>query len=188
MVINVGQADTDPIVRKALAIGADEAIRVDADPADSYFVAKQIAHFAQAGGYDLILCGRETIDYNGAQVGTMVAELLGQPFVGGVNKLDLNGTEATMSREVDGGKEVVSANLPLVASVQEGITEPRIPTMRGIMSARTKPLQVEQVVVDEQFTHHKLYEPPRPKSDCKYVDPENVGELVRLLHEEAKVI
>ncbi|MCH8331896.1 MAG: electron transfer flavoprotein subunit beta/FixA family protein [Bacteroidetes bacterium] len=187
-VINVGGVDTEPIIRKALALGAEEAIRVDAEPTDSFFVATQIAHFAKVGEYDIVLTGRETIDFNGSQVGGMIAAMLDIPFISGVSSLELNGNEATFHREIEGGKEVVTSSIPFVASAQEGITTPRIPNMRGIMSARTKPLKVEQPVSDEKLTSNNLFESPPAKGECVFIDSETPEKLVELLHSEAKVI
>jgi electron transfer flavoprotein beta subunit len=187
-VINVGLVDTEPIIRKAFAIGADDGIRVDADPADSYFVAVQLAHYAKEGNYDLIILGRETIDYNGSQIGGMLAELLGLPFVSGCPRLDVEGDSLNLDREIEGGKETLVVKMPCVASGQEGLTEPRIPTMRGIMSARTKPLKVVPAVSNELLTSAKVYELPPAKSGCKFVDAATPEKLVELLHSEAKVI
>ncbi len=187
-VLNVGEAETEPTIRKALAIGADDAIRVDADPTDSYFVASQIAHFAKAGEYDLILMGRESIDFNGGQVHGMVGEMLGIPSVSPVMTLDLEGNTAKMSREIEGGKEYVEVELPIVAGCQEPIAEWKIPNMRGIMSARSKPLTVEQPVSDEALTGVSAFELPPDKGDVKLVDSDNLEELVNLLKNEAKVI
>src|SRR3990172_4846526 len=141
-VINVGQPNTEPNLRKALAIGADDAIRVNAEPTDAYFVAFQIAEVIKKNTYDVILAGKESIDYNGGQVPEMIAEFLGIPSVSVATKLDINGTTATLEREIDGGKEVVETKLPFVAGAQKGMSEPRIPNMRGIMTARSKPLVV----------------------------------------------
>ncbi|MBN8701627.1 MAG: electron transfer flavoprotein subunit beta/FixA family protein [Bacteroidetes bacterium] len=187
-VINVGAATTEPNIRKALAIGADDAIRVNAEPTDAYFVATQIAEVAKKNGYDIILTGRESIDYNGGQVAGMIAELLGMPSVSVATKLDVAGTEATLEREIDGGKEVVKMSLPLVASAQKGMAEPRIPNMRGIMTARTKPLTVVEPVGADMLTSSAGYELPPAKSACKYIKADNIDELVNLLHTEAKVI
>lgn len=187
-VLNVGGANTEPNIRKALAIGADDAIRINAEPSDAYFVASQIAEVAKQNGYDMILTGRESIDYNGAQVGGMVAELMGLPFISVATKLDVNGTTATLEREIDGGKEVIEVNTPFVASAQKGMAEPRIPNMRGIMTARTKPLNVVEPTGDAGATSIAAYDKPPAKSACKMVDADNVDELVNLLHTEAKVI
>jgi electron transfer flavoprotein beta subunit len=151
-------------------------------------VARQIAHYAQAGGYDLILMGKESVDYNGYQVHGMVAELLGWPAITPAIKLDVNGQTATLEREIEGGKEVITAPLPLVASCQQPMCEPRIPNMRGIMTARTKPLQVVEPVAAEAKTRFDAYTLPEKKSGVKLIDPANAGELIRLLRNEAKVI
>ena len=185
-VLNVGAAETEPTIRKALAIGADDAIRVDAVPTDSYFVAMQIA--AQAEGYDLILMGRESIDYNSGVVHGMVGELLGRPSVSPVMKLDIEGTTVKMQREIEGGKESLEASLPLVAGCQEPIAEWKIPNMRGIMSARTKPLNVVQPKAVEPTVVFEKYELPPPKGAVKMISEDNVGELVSLLKNEAKVL
>ncbi len=187
-VINIGEAETEPTIRKALAIGADEAIRVNAEPTDAFFVAKQIAHFAEKGNYDLILMGRESIDFNGGQVHGMVGELLGIPSMSPVMTLDIEGNTAKLSREIEGGKEHMELELPLVAGCQEPIAEWKIPNMRGIMSARSKPLAVEDPVSDEKKTSVKVFELPPEKSEVKMIDPENIGELVNLLKNEAKVL
>ncbi|MBS1486295.1 MAG: electron transfer flavoprotein subunit beta/FixA family protein [Bacteroidetes bacterium] len=185
-VINVGLVETEPTIRKALAIGADDAIRVNAFPTDSLFVAAQIAE--QAKGYDLILMGRESIDFNGGVVHAMVGEMLGIPSVSPVMKLDINGTKATMTIEIEGGKEQVEANLPLVAGCQEPIAEWKIPNMRGIMSARTKPLKVVEAKSVEVTSVNKSFELPAPKGAVKMISADNVAELVTRLKTEAKVL
>lgn len=185
-VLNVGLADTEPTIRKALAIGADDAIRVNADPTDSFFVASQIAEHAK--GFDLILMGRESIDFNGGIVHAMVGELLGLPAISPVMKLDIDGSKVKMAREIEGGKELVEANLPLVAGCQEPIAEWKIPNMRGIMSARTKPLKVvEPKAVDKSVATQKFVLPP-PKGAVKMISADNVAELVTKLKTEAKVL
>ncbi len=185
-VLNVGQVETEPTIRKALAIGADDAIRINAEPADSFFVASQIAEHAK--GYDLILMGRESIDFNGGVVHAMVAEMLGIPAVSPVMKLEIDGTKVKMAKEIEGGKENVEANLPLVAGCQEPIAEWKIPNMRGIMSARTKPLKVVEPKSVEQSVVTKKFELPPPKGAVKMVSADNVAELVTLLKNEAKVL
>ena len=187
--INVGGADAEPIIRKALALGGDEAIRVNAtDLHDSFYVASQIAEVARSGGYDIIFTGKETIDYNGSSIGGMVAELLDLPFISLATKFELNGTSASITREIEGGEEVNEVPLPVVVSCQKGMAEARIPNMRGIMAARTKPLKVVEPVAVEALTSVSTFELPPPKAGVKLVDADNVAELVRLLHEEAKVI
>lgn len=190
-VINVGTSETEPTLRKALAIGANDAIRVDAEPTDAWFVASQIAAHAKEGGYDLVIAGRESIDYNGSQVPGMVAAMLGVPFVNACVGLEVDGGKATVIREIDGGKEKSIISLPAVIAGQKGLVEEsdlRIPNMRGIMQARTKPLKVVAPVASERKTKAVLFEKPAPKASVKLVDPDNIEELVRLLHEEAKVI
>lgn len=186
--ISVGEADYDPVIRKALALGADEAIRVNIKSTDSYCVASQIAHVAREGHYDLILTGKETIDYNGASVSGMIAQLLDLPFVSLATHLEVEGTEANVRREIEGGEEVCTVQLPLVISCMKGMAEQRIPNMRGIMAARTKPLKVTDPVDCENLTEIVNYELPEAKTGVKLVEAGNEEELVRLLHEEAKVI
>lgn len=187
-VLNVGLAETEPTIRKALAIGADDAIRVNAEPVDSFFVATQIAEQARAGGYDLILMGRESIDYNSGVVHGLVGELLQIPSVSPVMKLDLEGTKAKLTREIEGGKEFVEVNLPFVAGCQEPIAEWKIPNMRGIMSARTKPLKVVEAKAVDAGVKLTKYELPPPKGAVKMIPADKVGELVTLLKTEAKVL
>jgi electron transfer flavoprotein beta subunit len=184
--ITVGTADADPIIRKALALGGDEAIRVNADSHDSFYIASQIA--ALAKDYDLVLTGKETIDYNGSSIGGMVAELLELPYVSLATKLELAGAKATVTREIEGGEEVNEVELPLVLSAQKGMAEARIPNMRGIMAARTKPLKVVEPVAADALTAVTSFGLPPAKAGVKLVAADNVEELVRLLHEEAKAI
>lgn len=187
-VVNVGAADTEPTIRKALAIGADDAIRVNAEPTDSFFVASQIAAIAKEGGYDLILMGRESIDYNSGVVHGIVGEMLGIPSVSPVMKLEIEGNTVKMAREIEGGKEYLEATLPLVAGCQEPIAEWKIPNMRGIMSARTKPLKVVEPVAVESGVKLQQFELPPPKGSVKMISADNVQELVALLKNEAKVL
>jgi electron transfer flavoprotein beta subunit len=186
--LHVGTAASEPTIRKALAIGADRAIRVDADPRDSLFVAQEIAAIAKKDTYDLILMGRESIDFNGAVVHGMVAELLGLPCVNPVMKLEINGSKATLLKEIEGGKETVEVSLPFVAGCQEPIAEWKIPNMRGIMAARTKPLEVVAPSSSESASIITSFELPPAKGAVKLVSPDNVEELVRLLRSEAKVL
>ena len=186
--ITVGSAADDPTIRKALAIGANDAVRIDADPSDPYFVAKQIAEYAKNESFDIILTGKETINYNGAQIGGMIAEMLNTPFVSLATKLDVDNDVATLERDVKGGVEVVEVNTPFVLSAAKGMAEQRIPNMRGIMAARTKPLNVVSPVEQEPLSSVVKFELPDAKSGCKYLEPENMDELVELLHNEAKVI
>ena len=187
-VLNVGTAETEPTLRKALAIGADDAVRVNAFPSDSFFVAKQIAAVAKEQNYDLILMGRESIDFNGGMVHGMVGELLGIPSISPVMKLEIDGSTAKIAREIEGGKEYLEVGLPFVAGCQEPIAEWKIPNMRGIMSARTKPLKVVEASDNTVMTITESFELPPAKGQVKMIDKDNVGELVRLLKEEAKVL
>ena len=187
-IITVGSAADDAVIRKALAIGADDAVRINAEPQDAYYTAMQIAEYAKANGFDMVLTGKETINYNGSQVGGMIAEAMGTPFVSLASKLDMNGNTATLETEIVGGVEVVEVNTPFVVSCAKGMAEQRIPNMRGIMAARTKPLNVVEPAGIEPLTAFESYELPPAKSACKMIDPENMDELVNLLHNEAKVI
>jgi electron transfer flavoprotein beta subunit len=187
-IVNVGTAADDAVIRKALAIGADEAVRIDANPTDAFFTAAQIAHYAKENAFDLVLTGKETINYNGSQVGAMIAESLGMPFISLATKLDIKGTTATLEKEIIGGIQVVEAQLPFVVSCAKGMAEQRIPNMRGIMAARTKPLNVVAPIEVAAMTSYVSYDTPPAKSAVKLIDPENMDELVNLLHNEAKVI
>jgi electron transfer flavoprotein beta subunit len=187
-VINVGEIATEPTIRKALAIGATDAVRVNAQPHDAWFVAKQIAEYAKQGGFDLILTGRESIDYNGAKVAGMLGELLDIPSVSVIKKLDVTGNEGTVEREIEGGKEILTIPFPFVAGTAEGVAEPKIPNMRGIMSARTKPLQVIEPVDVTVNLKVTAYETPAPRGQVKLVSNDETAKLVDLLHTEAKVI
>ena len=187
-VMTVGEVDAEPVIRKCLAIGADDAIRVNAEPLDAYFVAEQIAAIAKENNYDLILMGRESIDYNGGQVHGIVAEMLGIPSISPVMKLSISGNIATMTREIEGGKEDLEANLPLVLGCQEPIAEWKIPNMRGIMSARTKSLKVVPPIGQETLTKVANYELPAPRGAVKMIPAEQAELLIQLLRTEAKVI
>lgn len=186
--VTVGGADAEPIIRKALALGGDEAFRVNSDSHDSYYIASQIANIAKSGGYDLVFTGKETIDYNGSSIGGMVAELLDMPYVSLATKFELNGNKATITREIEGGEETNEVDLPVVVSAQKGMAEQRIPNMRGIMAARTKPLKVTEPVATDAFTSVTSFGLPPAKAGVKLVPADNVEELVRLLNEEAKAI
>jgi len=187
-VLNVGLAETEPTLRKALAIGADEAFRINADPVDSFFVATQIANHAKGIGYDLILMGRESIDYNSGVVHSLVGELLAIPSVSPVMQLDVDGTSVKLAREIEGGKEMIEVSLPLVAGCQEPIAEWKIPNMRGIMSARTKPLTSVEPASADSGVKLQRFELPPPKGSVKMISADNVPELVNLLKNEAKVL
>jgi electron transfer flavoprotein beta subunit len=184
--VTVGGADTEPIIRKALALGGDEAIRINADSHDSFYIASQIAEVAKTGGYDLIFTGKETIDYNGSSIGGMVAELLDLPYVSHAIKFDLVDGAAVIVREIDGGEETNKVGLPLTVSCQKGMAEQRIPNMKGIMGARSKPLKVQEPVAADALTSIVSFDLPPAKAGVKLVSPDTPEELVRLLHEEAK--
>ncbi|SFN54402.1 electron transfer flavoprotein beta subunit [Bizionia echini] len=190
-VVNVGGPETEPTLRKALAIGADNAIRVNTEAKDGFQVAKQLANVVKEGGYDLVIAGRESIDYNGGMVPGMLAGLIGANFVTNCISLEVDGNNAKAMREIDGGKETVTTSLPLVIGGQKGLVEEsdlRIPNMRGIMMARKKPLEVKEPVDASTETASVKFEKPAPKGSVKLIDADNVGELVNLLHNEAKVI
>lgn len=187
-IINVGTSADEPTIRKALAIGADEAVRIDAEAKDAFQVASEIARYAKDKGFDLILTGKETINYNGSQVAGMIAEYLDLPSVSLASKLDVNSSTATCDKEIVGGLQTVDVQLPAVVSCAKGMAEQRIPNMRGIMAARTKPLTVIAATTTLLNTEFVVYDLPAPKSAVKLVDPENMDELVELLHNEAKVI
>jgi len=185
----VGLVGSEPTIRKALAIGADDAIRVNADPRDAYFVASQLAEVIKSNPYDIILCGIESSDYNGSAVGGMLAEFLNIPSVSAVSYLNVENGQVLIHREIDGGKEILTLPTPFVAIVQKGITkEPRIAAMRGIMMARTKPMKVTEPVATEPLTEVLKYELPKPHAACKFFDPEHPKQLVEMLQNEAKVI
>ncbi len=186
--INVGMAGTEPTVRKALAIGAADAIRINAAPRDSYFVAKQIAEHIRQNSYDLILCGRESSDYNDSSVPMMIAEMLELPSVSSVKKITVEGNSATVEREIEGGKEVLVVPMPFVAGASEGMAEPKIPNMRGIMSARTKPLKVVEPVSVPELSKVVSYDKPAPRSAVKMISTDDAGKLWEMLREEKKVI
>ncbi|OAD45806.1 electron transfer flavoprotein subunit beta/FixA family protein [Polaribacter atrinae] len=190
-IVNVGGAETEPTLRKALAIGADDAIRVNVNPTDGLQVAKELAAVVKNGGYDLVLAGKESADYNGQMVPGMLASLTDFNFINGCVGIEVDGTAVTATREIDGGNETLSTSLPLVIGGQKGVVEEkdlRIPNMRGIMMARKKPLQVIEPVGGEASTSVQSFEKPAPKGAVKLVDADNVDELISLLHNEAKVI
>jgi len=188
-VITVGEKTVEPTLRKALAVGADNAVRIDTVPADDYYVAAQIAEYLKKEPYELIIAGIESSDYNGSAVGGMLAEFLDAPSISSVSNISFEGDAFVMKKAIDGGNETVTAATPMVAVVQKGIAiDPRIPAMRGIMMARKKPLLVEAPAEIEALTEFVNFEMPKPKPPVKMVDAENVAELFRLLHEEAKVL
>lgn len=187
-ILNVGPASNDAIIRKGLAIGADDAVRIDLDPGSSLNVAKQIAAYAKDQGFDMVFFGKETIDYNGSEVSAMTAELLDMPFISYASHMEVNGNTATIKRDIEGGTETIEVDTPFVLSAAKGLAEQRIPNMRGIMMAKRKPLKVVAPAAATDHTAIVKYELPAEKSAVKLIDPENMDELVRLLHEEAKVI
>ncbi|MGY4384203.1 electron transfer flavoprotein beta subunit [Pedobacter sp. UYP24] len=187
-VINVGESQTDPTIRKALAIGADDAVRINAAPRDAYFVAYQISEYAKTADFDMILCGRESIDYNGSQVAAMVGEFLNIPSISIIKKLEYDGSTATLDREIEGGKEVISVTGKFVASCAEGTAQPKIPNMRGIMSARTKPLVVIEAKDIPAVVTIQQFETPPPRGTVKLIPADDPSKLIDLLHQEAKVI
>jgi len=188
ILINVGSADNETVIRKGLAIGGDKAVRVNSDARDAFFVASQIAAYTKDQQFDIIFTGKETIDHNGSEVPAMIAELLNIPFIAYASHLELNGNTATVTRDIEGGVEVVEVQTPFVLSAAKGLAEQRIPNMRGIMMAKTKPIEVMEPVETELLSSIDNFETLPPKSAVKMIDPENMDELIRLLHEEAKVI
>jgi len=187
-VIHVGEASSDATIRKALATGADNAVRINAQPKDAYFVANQIAEYAKDKGFDLILAGKESIDYNGSQVASMLGEILDVPSISSVKKLTVENSQAVAEREIEGGKEILTVSLPAVIGTSEGTAEARIPNMRGIMSARTKPLEVVEATNVEDLVKIVQYETPAPRSNVQLVEAGNEASLVELLHKNARVI
>ena len=188
-VAHVGPVNNEPTLRKALAIGADDAIRIDAEATDSYFVAKELATIAK--DFDLIMAGRESIDYNGGAVPAMIAEILDLGLINGCTGLEINGINVSGEREIEGGKESLSASLPIVIAGQKGLVEESellIPNMRGIMTARTKPLNIVTAQANEERTASVSFEKPSERANCKLVEAGNEAELVNLLHNEAKAI
>lgn len=188
IILNVGPAANDAIIRKGLAIGADKAVRVDAEPTSTRAVAEEIAAYARGKEFDLILTGKETIDYNGSQLGAMIAELLDLPYVSYGVHLEAEGSVATVKRDIEGGVETVEVDLPAVVSAAKGMAEQRIPNMRGIMMAKRKPLEVVAASASADAVGYVEYALPADKGSVKLVDADDMDELVRLLHEEAKVI
>lgn len=186
--IHVGLPDSEATIRKGLSLGADDAVRVNAEGPDAFFVAEQIANYAKANGYDLILVGKETINYNGSSVGAIIGGLMDLPFVSLATKLDIAGNKATIEHDIDGGAQVVECELPMVISCAKGMAEQRIPNMRGIMAARTKPLQVVEPTQTAALTSIKSFALNPGRTTCKMIGEDNLDELVSLLHTEAKVI
>ena len=186
-VITVGEVDCDPIIRKALAMGANEAFRINAHPVNSMFVAQQIANHAKNNSYDLILTGRESIDYNGGMVQGLIAGILNLPIINVVTELEIKGNNVKANRDIDGGRQTVSASLPCVISAQKDLCEPRIPNMRGIMMARSKPLTMIEPKGDFNYTQVVKYELPPTKTGVKLIDAENAESLIDILHNEEKL-
>ncbi|GAB3927053.1 electron transfer flavoprotein subunit beta/FixA family protein [Mucilaginibacter myungsuensis] len=186
--VTVGKADVEPVIRKALALGGEEAVRIDADSNDPLQTAQYIAEYAKSGGYDLVLVGKESIDYNNGSTGVMIAELLDADFIGFATKVQVDGNTATVTREIEGGEETDTANLPVVIACQKGVAEARIPNMRGIMAARTKPLKVITPSAVLAVTEILSYELPPAKAGIKLVSADDMDALVELLHSEAKVL
>lgn len=187
-ILHVGPQANETVIRKGLAIGADDAVRVDSEPQNAMFTAAQIAAYAKSENFDIVFMGKETIDYNGSEVAAMTAEMLDAPFISYATKLDVNGNTATLDRDIEGGVETVELPLPFVVSCAKGMAEQRIPNMRGIMAAKRKPITVIPAVDATTTVQVVSYEYPAEKSGVKLIDPENMDELVNLLHNEAKVI
>jgi len=183
----VGKADVEPTIRKALAVGADSGVRIDAEAQDAFYVASQIAEYAKGQSFDVIYMGKESIDNNGSEVPGMVAELLGIPYVSFATSLEVEGGKAKITREIDGGQEVLESTFPVILSCQKGIAEWRIPNMRGIMAARTKPLAVVAAAAAEMKTEVIHYELPAPKAGCVMIAPENVDAIVKVLADKGVI-
>lgn len=187
-VIHVGLPDSDATIRKAFALGADDGVRIDNEGPDAFFVAEQIAKYATENNYELVMTGKETISYNGSSVGAMIAGFMDLPLISLATKFELDGNKAIVEHDVDGGTQAVECELPLVVSCAKGMAEQRIPNMKGIMSARTKPLTVVAATGNNNLTHIKSYTLSAGRTTCKMIDENNMDELVNLLHTEAKVI
>jgi len=187
-IIHVGEISSEPTIRKALALGADDAVRINASARDSYFVSAQIAHYAKNNGFDIILTGRESSDYNGSQIAAMLGEFLDIPSISIIKKLEIEADRATIVREIEGGKEHLTVSFPFVASCAEGVAEPKIPNMRGIMSSRTKPLEVLDAIDIAQLITFKSYSVPAPRGSVTLLSQDEPEKLIGLLHTEAKVI
>jgi electron transfer flavoprotein beta subunit len=187
-VATVGLADTDAVIRKALAIGAADAIRINAEPKDAQFVAEQLAAVIKSNAYDMVLTGRESIDYNGGVICGLLGALLNWPSVNVCTSMDIQDGKAIFERDIDGGRQNVTSSLPVVASAQKDLCEPRIPNMRGIMAARSKPLSVVEPVSTESSAAYQSYESPKPKEAVRLIDPANAGQLIDILKNEAKII
>lgn len=186
--ITVGEQAAEATMRKALALGGDQAFRINTSTDDTFQIAANIADFAKEKGYDLILTGKESIDYNNASVGGLIAGLLGYTYEGFATKLEIDGSSATVSREIEGGTQTDKVNLPAVISCQKGMAEARIPNMKGIMSARTKPLTVSEPTATDALTEIVKYELPPAKSGVKLFTIDQLDDLVAALHNEAKVL
>lgn len=185
-IVHVGKSDAEPVIRKALSMGANDAIRIDAEPIDAQYVAEEISKIAQ--GYDLILTGRESIDYNGGVVCGMLGAILGIPSINVVTRIDYTEGKFDFDRDIDGGRETISCSAPCIASAQKNLCEPRIPNMRGIMAARSKPLQVLLPQVLANYSHTQSFELPLAKSGVKLIDASEAEKLIYILRNEAKVI
>ncbi len=185
--VTVGLVDTEAVIRKALAVGANDAVRINAAPMDAMQVAAEISAYAKSENYDLIFTGRESIDYNGGLVAGLIGEMMNLPSINVATKIDITGNTAKLERDIDGGREVMECELPFVLSAQKEFAEPRIPNMRGIMAARTKPLKVIEPAASNATSFNK-FELPKPKQGVKMITPENAGDVIGLLHTEAKVI
>ena len=190
-VVTVGDSSAEPILRKCLAIGADQAIRIDVQPKDGFQVAVQLAELCKKVNYDLIITGRESIDYNGGMVGGMLAAQLKIPYLANCIRLEVEGSILNLQREIDGGKEMLTGSFPLIIGAQKGLVEEKdliIPNMRGIMQARQKPLEVISPLEIVPPSVVQSFEKPSEKGPVKLVDPEDIDKLIDLLENEAKVI
>ncbi len=187
-VATVGLADTEPVIRKALAIGANDAFRINAEPKDGISVAQELAELVKSQGFDMVLTGRESIDYNGGQICGLISELLNWPSVNVCTKMEFENGKMNFERDIDGGRQSVSSELPVVASAQKDLCEPRIPNMKGIMAARTKPLTVVEPKNNALSSNFYLFENPEPKQAVRMIDAENAGQIIDILKNEVKII
>jgi electron transfer flavoprotein beta subunit len=180
-ILNVGLSENDPLLRKGLAIGADRAYRINSEPNNSNFVAHNIASFIKKNNFDLVLMGKESIDYNSGLVHYLSGALLDIQTFNPVTYLEIDNNNVIIKRETESGIEKIKASLPLILGCQEPIAEWKIPNMRGIMNARTKELSVIEPISVQSSLKHKKYSLPPEKEEIKYVDKDNLEVLINEL-------
>lgn len=188
VLFHVGDASSDIIIKKGLALGAERAVRVNAEPTSGYFVAKQIADYVSDNPQDIIFFGKETIDYNSSEVGSTVAEMLDLPYVSYASKLEDEGDDFILQREIEGGMQKVKVSTPFIVSAAKGMAEQKIANMIAIMKAKKKTIEVIEPTEVNEKVSISSYELPPEKTGVTLVDPEDMDELVRLLKQEAKII